>query len=194
MLAGGHGGSIVNWSSVGGLRASTFGTSVYAASKAGVISATKSAAVEYGDRGIPGQRHLPRVHPHRDHGGGRRRALPEMFAKAALGRAGEPHEVAEVAPRWPPTGRRSFVSGAIEAAGRRGWHDRHAAGRGPLRGARAASRTPILTGRGVYVDDVVLRACSTPASSQPLRPGRGAGSTRRPPPRPASAACSPPRT
>ena len=43
------GGSIVNWASIGGLGASP-GTSAYSASKAGVISFTKSAAVEYGTR------------------------------------------------------------------------------------------------------------------------------------------------
>ena len=45
------GGAIVNWSSLAGLGA-TAGTSVYSAAKAGVISFTKSAAVEYGANGI----------------------------------------------------------------------------------------------------------------------------------------------
>ena len=74
MIAAG-GGSIVNWSSVGGLNASSGGmsTSVYNAAKAGVISVTKSASAEYGHKGDPGQRPLPRVHRDRDHGrvGGR---------------------------------------------------------------------------------------------------------------------------
>jgi len=42
------GGSIVNWSSIGGMNASVMPTSVYSAAKAGVISFTKSTAVEYG--------------------------------------------------------------------------------------------------------------------------------------------------
>src|SRR5580700_6795207 len=42
------GGAIVNWSSVGGLNASSFGTATYSASKAGVIAVTKAGAVEYG--------------------------------------------------------------------------------------------------------------------------------------------------
>ncbi|MFM8304670.1 MAG: SDR family NAD(P)-dependent oxidoreductase, partial [Actinomycetota bacterium] len=48
------GGSIVNWSSVGGLNASELGmpTSVYNAAKAGVVSLTKSASAEYGRTGI----------------------------------------------------------------------------------------------------------------------------------------------
>src|SRR5262249_45915560 len=50
MLASG-GGSIVNWSSVGGLNGA-MGTSVYSAAKAGVINATKVAAVEYGMQNI----------------------------------------------------------------------------------------------------------------------------------------------
>ena len=45
------GGSIVNWSSIGGLNASP-GTGVYSAAKAGVIAVTKVAAVEYGTKGI----------------------------------------------------------------------------------------------------------------------------------------------
>src|ERR1700681_4098145 len=46
MLAAGNGGAVVNWSSIGGLNAAV-ATSVYSAAKAGVISLTKSAAVEY---------------------------------------------------------------------------------------------------------------------------------------------------
>ena len=44
------GGSIINWSSIGGLNASDMPTSVYSAAKAGVIAFTKAAAVEYGAR------------------------------------------------------------------------------------------------------------------------------------------------
>jgi NAD(P)-dependent dehydrogenase (short-subunit alcohol dehydrogenase family) len=112
MLAGGHGGAIVNWSSVGGLGASTFGTSVYAASKAGVISATKSAAVEYGDRGIRVNAICPGFILTEIMGAAGAEHFPEMFAKAALGRAGEPHEVAEVA-AFLASDDASFVSGAI---------------------------------------------------------------------------------
>ena len=45
------GGSIVNWSSVGGLNGSAC-TSVYQAAKHGIIGASKSAAIEYGTQGI----------------------------------------------------------------------------------------------------------------------------------------------
>jgi len=51
MLETGSAGSIVNWSSLGGMNASIF-TSVYSAAKAGVIAFTKAAAVEYGAQGI----------------------------------------------------------------------------------------------------------------------------------------------
>ena len=51
MLETGTGGAIVNWSSIGGLNAPRR-TSVYSAAKAGVIAITKTAAVEYGPKGI----------------------------------------------------------------------------------------------------------------------------------------------
>jgi NAD(P)-dependent dehydrogenase (short-subunit alcohol dehydrogenase family) len=112
MLDGGHGGAIVNWSSVGGLNASDFGTSVYAASKAGVISATKSAAVEYGGRGIRVNTICPGFILTEIMGAAGGEHFPQMFSKAALGRAGEPPEVAEVA-AFLASDRASFVSGAV---------------------------------------------------------------------------------
>ena len=51
MVKAGNGGTIINWSSIGGLNAS-IATAMYAAAKAGVISLTKTAAVEYGAKGI----------------------------------------------------------------------------------------------------------------------------------------------
>jgi len=51
MLDAGNGGAIVNWSSIGGLNSSMF-TSVYGAAKAGVISLTKSLALEYAPHDI----------------------------------------------------------------------------------------------------------------------------------------------
>ena len=52
------GGSVVNWSSVGGLNGNAH-TAVYNASKHAVIGASKSAAIEYGPRGVRVERHLP---------------------------------------------------------------------------------------------------------------------------------------
>ncbi|MFI5046780.1 MAG: SDR family NAD(P)-dependent oxidoreductase [Acidimicrobiia bacterium] len=112
MLDAGTGGAIVNWSSVGGLGASGFGSSVYSASKAGVISATKAAAVEYGKYGIRANAICPGFILTEIMGASGGAKYPEMFEKAALGRAGNPPEVAEVA-AFLASDRASFVSGAI---------------------------------------------------------------------------------
>jgi NAD(P)-dependent dehydrogenase (short-subunit alcohol dehydrogenase family) len=104
------GGSIVNWSSVGGLNASAF-TSVYNAAKAGVIAATKVAAIESGPRNIrvnaicPGFIHTEIMGAHPEH-------IPGILEKAALNRGGQAHEVAEVA-CFLASDRASFVTGAI---------------------------------------------------------------------------------
>jgi len=112
MLDGGHGGAVVNWSSVGGLNASGFPTAVYSASKAGVIAVTKAAAVEYGGQGIRVNAICPGFIQTEIMGRSGGQKFPEMFEKAALGRAGEPLEVAEVA-AFLASDRASFVSGAI---------------------------------------------------------------------------------
>jgi NAD(P)-dependent dehydrogenase (short-subunit alcohol dehydrogenase family) len=106
------GGAIVNWSSIGGLNASTFGTATYSASKAGVIAVTKAGAVEYGAQGIRVNAICPGFILTEIMGAAGREHFPEMFEKAALGRAGEPPEVAEVA-AFLASDRASFVSGAI---------------------------------------------------------------------------------
>lgn len=104
------GGSIVNWSSVGGLNGA-LGTSVYCAAKAGVIAATKVGAVEYGAQGIrvnvicPGFI-LTEIM------GAAGADIPGIKEKAALGRAGLPHEVAEVG-AFLASDRASFVTGAV---------------------------------------------------------------------------------
>jgi NAD(P)-dependent dehydrogenase (short-subunit alcohol dehydrogenase family) len=109
MLEGGNGGSIVNWSSLGGLNASWF-TSVYSAAKAGVISFTKSAAVEYGGQGIRANCVCPGFIYTAMSAGGEN--IPGMLEKAALNRGGQPEEVAEVA-AFLASDRASYVSGAI---------------------------------------------------------------------------------
>ncbi len=107
------GGSVINWSSVGGLNGNAY-TAVYNASKHAVIGASKSAAIEYGPRGIrvnvicPGYVRTEimskdaEVH------------MPEIVKKAALQRGGLPHEVAEVG-SFLASDRASFVSGAVIA-------------------------------------------------------------------------------
>lgn len=111
-MLGTGGGAIVNWSSIGGLNASTFGTASYSASKAGVIAVTKAGAVEYGPKGIRVNAICPGFILTEIMGAAGREHFPEMFEKAALGRAGEPPEVAEVA-AFLASDRASFVSGAI---------------------------------------------------------------------------------
>jgi NAD(P)-dependent dehydrogenase (short-subunit alcohol dehydrogenase family) len=106
------GGAIINWSSVGGLNASTFGTATYSATKAGVIAVTKAGAVEYGSQGIRVNAICPGFILTEIMGAAGREHFPEMFEKAALGRAGEPPEVAEVA-AFLASDRASFVTGAI---------------------------------------------------------------------------------
>jgi NAD(P)-dependent dehydrogenase (short-subunit alcohol dehydrogenase family) len=111
MLANGNGGSIVNWSSLAGLGAAP-GTSVYSAAKAGVISFTKAAAVEYGSKGIRANCLCPGfIHTEMSAVGGEKLAS-FMGAKSALGRGAQPEEVAEVA-AFLASDRASYVSGAI---------------------------------------------------------------------------------
>ena len=106
------GGSIINWSSIGGLNASDFGTSVYSAAKAGVLAITKAAAVEYGRKGIRANAICPGFIMTEIMGAAGGAHFPEMAQKAALRRAGQPAEVAEVA-AFLASDRASFVTGAI---------------------------------------------------------------------------------
>jgi NAD(P)-dependent dehydrogenase (short-subunit alcohol dehydrogenase family) len=105
------GGSIVNWSSIGGLNASP-GTGVYSAAKAGVIAVTKAAAVEYGGKGIRANAVCPGFILTEIMGAAGLETYQGITKKAALGRGGEPHEVAEVA-AFLASDRASFVTGAI---------------------------------------------------------------------------------
>jgi NAD(P)-dependent dehydrogenase (short-subunit alcohol dehydrogenase family) len=104
------GGAIVNWSSLGGLNAAPF-TSVYSAAKAGVISFTKAAAVEYGAQGIRANCICPGfIYTEMSAGG--EKNFPGILEKAALRRGGQAIEVAEVG-AFLASDRASYVSGAI---------------------------------------------------------------------------------
>lgn len=106
------GGSIVNWSSTGGLGASV-GTSIYSISKAGVIALTKSTAVEYGAQGVRCNALCPGfIETEMSGGPGSGARFPHMIERMALGRAGQPEEVAEVA-AFLASDRASLVTGAI---------------------------------------------------------------------------------
>jgi NAD(P)-dependent dehydrogenase (short-subunit alcohol dehydrogenase family) len=105
------GGSIVNWSSIGGLNASP-GTGVYSAAKAGVIAVTKAAAVEYGGKGVRANAICPGFILTEIMGAAGLETYEGITKKAALRRAGEPQEVAEVA-MFLASDRASFVTGAI---------------------------------------------------------------------------------
>jgi NAD(P)-dependent dehydrogenase (short-subunit alcohol dehydrogenase family) len=105
------GGAIINWSSVGGLNASP-GTGVYSAAKAGVVAVTKAGAIEYGAEGIRVNAICPGFILTEIMGAAGMASAPDMVYKAALKRAGEPHEVAEVA-AFLASDRASFLTGAI---------------------------------------------------------------------------------
>lgn len=106
------GGSIVNWSSIGGLNAS-IGTSAYSMTKAGVISLTKSAAIEYGPQGIRANAICPGfVETELTGGPGSGKHFPQLIDASALKRAGQPEEVGELA-CFLASDRASFITGAI---------------------------------------------------------------------------------
>ena len=117
MMEQGNGGSIVNTSSVSGIRPQP-GTPAYIAAKHAVIGLTKSAAMDYSPHNIrinsvaPGAIDTPML----------RGALeqfnlnPEEYAKqlSMLGRFAQPEEVAH-ANLWLASDDSSFVTGAVYA-------------------------------------------------------------------------------
>ncbi len=107
------GGVILNWSSIGGINASDMPTSVYSATKAGVIAFTKAAAVEYGTKGIRANAICPGfIETEMSGGPGAGERFPAMVQGSALKRAGQPQEVAEVA-SFLASDRASFLTGVV---------------------------------------------------------------------------------
>jgi NAD(P)-dependent dehydrogenase (short-subunit alcohol dehydrogenase family) len=103
------GGAIVNTSSVNGLGGTPMGA-LYSAAKAGVLGLSKSAALEYGTRGIrvnalaAGAFDTPMLNNaiNRSTGGipeARKKAEESFKAMIALGRIGDPKEAGEVIAR-----------------------------------------------------------------------------------------------
>jgi NAD(P)-dependent dehydrogenase (short-subunit alcohol dehydrogenase family) len=108
MLEAGNGGAIVNWSSIGGLNASPY-TGVYSAAKAGVISLTKTAAVEYAGKSIRVNCVCPGYIKTEGMGSGLD-SYPGAADNTPMKRLGQAHEIAEVA-AFLCSDRASFVTG-----------------------------------------------------------------------------------
>jgi NAD(P)-dependent dehydrogenase (short-subunit alcohol dehydrogenase family) len=110
MLECGNGGAIVNWSSIGGLNASPY-TGVYSAAKAGVISVTRTAAVEYAGQGIRVNCVCPGYIKTEGMGASLDR-YPGAAENTPMKRLGQAHEIADVA-AFLCSERASFVTGAV---------------------------------------------------------------------------------
>jgi NAD(P)-dependent dehydrogenase (short-subunit alcohol dehydrogenase family) len=114
------GGAIVNTSSVNGLGGSPMG-SLYSAAKAGILGLTKSAAYEYGGKGIrvnalvAGAFDTPMLNNAIDKSTGgdpeaREKAVASFKAMVAAGRIGNPLEAGEVI-GWLCSDAASYVTG-----------------------------------------------------------------------------------
>jgi len=108
------GGAIVNMSSVAGLVAAP-GRPAYVASKHAVIGLTRTAAVDYGPRGIrvnaicPGGVRTPLM----EESIANNPAIMSIIAESCpLGRLAEPQEIADAA-LWLCSGKSSFVTGHV---------------------------------------------------------------------------------
>lgn len=115
------GGSIVNMASMYGLKAGDIGNAPYCASKFAVVGLSKTAAIDYADKGIrvnaicPGFIHSEMVDPYLE-------SEPELMGRGvlrhcAMNRVGEAVEIAD-AVTWLLSAQASFVSGtALQISG-----------------------------------------------------------------------------
>lgn len=107
------GGVILNWSSIGGMNGSRLPTSVYSAAKAGVISFTKAAAIEYGEQGIRANAICPGfIETEMSGGKGAAERFPALVQGSCLKRGGQPEEVAELA-SFLASDRAAYITGAV---------------------------------------------------------------------------------
>jgi NAD(P)-dependent dehydrogenase (short-subunit alcohol dehydrogenase family) len=97
MVAAGHGGVIVNLSSIAGIRGRAPGVASYVASKHGIIGLTKQMALEFAGAGIRILAVAPTtiITPGVEEGLGHPVDLDQRLA-GPLGRAGRPDDVARV--------------------------------------------------------------------------------------------------
>jgi NAD(P)-dependent dehydrogenase (short-subunit alcohol dehydrogenase family) len=106
------GGAIVNFSSAASFNVDSLISPAYSAAKAGVNAVTKAIAVQYGAQGIRANAVAPGFTLSK-----KNHAIPEavmanLSGRAALGRAGQPEEQANVA-AFLASDRASFVTGVI---------------------------------------------------------------------------------
>jgi len=107
------GGVILNWSSIGGMNGSRMPTSVYSAAKAGVISFTKAAAIEYGEQGIRANAICPGfIETEMSGGRGAAERFPALVQGSCLKRGGQPEEVGELA-SFLASDRAAYITGAV---------------------------------------------------------------------------------
>ena len=110
MIEGG-GGAFVNVSSISSVNVESRTSFMYSAAKSGVNTFTKYVAVTYGRQGIRANAIAPGF-TFTEFMGEETPIIREMAQKAAIGRAGTPLELAEVA-AFLVSDRASFVSGVI---------------------------------------------------------------------------------